>query len=263
MGCPTFTSGLNAECIKDGSWPANYCFTDWDTFFEDIKQYLIVTLPGGFSTFVTGETTPDANDRDKLWFRRTDGGSGGCVVDILLWNGSTWVKAIRHPLAPGHISFYYNASFTGTHAENKAKISFIDIIEASYDTDNPEDLHTNPYWLLCDGIEVVGPAWGPFTPPDILGRMLLGAGQGTDLTNRTMGDDGGEEDHELTVGELAEHTHDVKVGTGSATTAITSGSSGSTTTDIADAAIAEGGGNAHNNMPPFFCAYPIIRTPRL
>ena len=185
------------------------------------------------------------------------------MVDILLWNGSTWVKAIRHPLAPGHISFYYNASFTGTHAENKAKISFIDIIEASYDTDNPEDLHTNPYWLLCDGIEVVGPAWGPFTPPDILGRMLLGAGQGTDLTNRTMGDDGGEEDHELTVGELAEHTHDVKVGTGSATTAITSGSSGSTTTDIADAAIAEGGGNAHNNMPPFFCAYPIIRTPRL
>jgi microcystin-dependent protein len=46
-----------------------------------------------------------------------------------------------------------------------------------------------------------------FGIPDKRGRVSIGAGQGTSLTNRVLGATGGEETHVLLLAELASHTH--------------------------------------------------------
>jgi microcystin-dependent protein len=78
-------------------------------------------------------------------------------------------------------------------------------------------------WLVCDGSEVliatypdlyivIGDAYGAasadhFKLPDFRGRALAGNGAGTGLSPVTVGQKYGEEKHELTVGELAAHSH--------------------------------------------------------
>jgi len=79
-------------------------------------------------------------------------------------------------------------------------------------------------WLLCDGSAVsratyatlfaaIGTAYGAgdgsttFNVPDGRGRTFIGAGTGTGLTARTVGQSGGEETHQLSTAELAMHSH--------------------------------------------------------
>jgi len=78
-------------------------------------------------------------------------------------------------------------------------------------------------WLLCDGASlvrsdypdlftVIGTTYGSvdsshFTLPDLRGRSPLGAGSGPGLSPRAIGDSFGEENHTLTVSELASHSH--------------------------------------------------------
>lgn len=78
--------------------------------------------------------------------------------------------------------------------------------------------------LLCDGSAVsrstyadlftaIGTTYGAgdgsttFNVPDYQGRVIIGAGAGSGLTARALGDKGGEEAHALSVGELAAHAH--------------------------------------------------------
>lgn len=89
-----------------------------------------------------------------------------------------------------------------------------------------------------------------FVTPDLRGRTVLGVGAGSGLTARALNDSGGEETHQLSVAELASHTHTyfapsvIMVGTGpvlipylASQVASVTGSAGSDT--------------AHNNMEPF------------
>lgn len=81
------------------------------------------------------------------------------------------------------------------------------------------------YWLNCDGSSVsrntyaalftlIGTTFGPglgdgltFSLPDLRGRVGLGLGQGSGLTNRLLAALGGEETHTLSIAELAVHNH--------------------------------------------------------
>lgn len=105
---------------------------------------------------------------------------------------------------------------------------------------------TVPYgWLLEDGAAVsratypalftaIGTTYGTgdgsttFNVPDSRGRVLVGAGTGATptLTNRVLGSEGGEEDHALTLGELATHTHTASSGSTGAHTHTLSTTSG-------------------------------------
>lgn len=79
-------------------------------------------------------------------------------------------------------------------------------------------------YLLCQGqavsrttysalLGVFGTTYGAgdgsttFTLPDLRGRVGIGSGTGSGLTARTRGATGGEENHVLTVAELAYHQH--------------------------------------------------------
>lgn len=125
-----------------------------------------------------------------------------------------------------------------------------------------------PDWgLLCDGTQyaradypelyaVLNSAYivdaDNFTVPDLRGRAIIGAGTGSGLTSRTIGDDVGTETHQLTESEMPAHTHsynyptlnvDLEAPGAPDITALgqppISQSTGST-----------GGDNPHNNMQP-------------
>lgn len=83
-------------------------------------------------------------------------------------------------------------------------------------------------YLLCDGsavnrttyarlFAVIGTTWGAgdgsttFNLPDGRGRAFIGAGTGSGLTARTLGQTLGEERHTMTEAELFPHTHPVEM----------------------------------------------------
>jgi microcystin-dependent protein len=78
-------------------------------------------------------------------------------------------------------------------------------------------------WLKCDGrsvsrttyadlFAIIGTSFGSssgttFNLPDCRGRVLGTLGQGAGLTNRTLGQNAGEETHTMTTAEMPAHTH--------------------------------------------------------
>jgi microcystin-dependent protein len=110
---------------------------------------------------------------------------------------------------------------------------------------------------------------GTFTLPDFRGRTLIGAGTGSGLTARDIGDTGGEETHDLVIGEIPSHQHTVTdaditglfVAPGEVPAVI------ATTFSLTGAA---GGDNPHNNMQPFGVGHigvryasPLLNLPTL
>lgn len=57
------------------------------------------------------------------------------------------------------------------------------------------------------GVNPIDPT--KFRIPDLRGRMTIGAGTGTGLTNRVLGTLYGEENHLMTIAEMPAHTHNV------------------------------------------------------
>lgn len=130
------------------------------------------------------------------------------------------------------------------------------------------------------GIALVIAPWGvgdgstTFNVPDFKGRASVGAGTGSGLTARYMGDKSGEETHLLTTGEMPSHTHvqnphthTSSIGVGSPSVGNNnyerSNSSNANLTSISSTTAVNqstGGGGAHNNMQPFSVANKIIKT---
>jgi microcystin-dependent protein len=113
-------------------------------------------------------------------------------------------------------------------------------------------------WALCDGTGGT---------PDLRGRFVLGSGTGTGLTSRTPGQTGGEETHTLTTAEMPSHSHPTTVGTVGYTSSW-NGSAEATRApyqgrdngDQTFPSASAGGGQAHNNMPPFYVLAYIMRV---
>lgn len=90
-----------------------------------------------------------------------------------------------------------------------------------------------------------------FVTPDLRGRSIVGIGQGAGLTNRAMNASGGEENHSLSVAELASHTHPVTAiqQTAGGSANILGNTVSGNTLNLSTGS--EGSGNGHNTMHPF------------
>jgi microcystin-dependent protein len=152
-------------------------------------------------------------------------------------------------------------------------------------------------WLLCNGSAVsrttysalfavlstsfgTGDGSTTFNLPDLRGRVPVGLGQGSGLTNRTIGSSGGAETHTLSQNEIPSHTHTLSdpghrhssnaggdfISGGIGTSANVSTGGGSyvlstqTTSSTTGISInSTGGGASHNNMQPFQVINFIIK----
>jgi microcystin-dependent protein len=153
-------------------------------------------------------------------------------------------------------------------------------------------------WLLCDGTSylrtdfptlfaAISTNWGAldgthFNVPDLRGRVPVGAGGGAGLTNRVIGAKGGEENHILSLAEVAAHVHPdpghthspVNPGNGTgfavnnspSTIGLVAGGGSPATysafaiTTVGAGLQAAGSGGGHNNMQPYAVATKIIKT---
>lgn len=128
-------------------------------------------------------------------------------------------------------------------------------------------------WAHCDGqllaiaqnsalFSLLGTTFGgdgrtTFGLPDLRGRSATHPGSGPGLTPRQWGERGGTESVSLTAAQVPSHSHDtpqVQVrGTGTEAVGMaTGGDQGTASTGAA------GGGQAHDNMPPFLGIYHCI-----
>jgi microcystin-dependent protein len=98
-------------------------------------------------------------------------------------------------------------------------------------------------WAFCDGsllpisendalFALIGTTYGgdgqvTFALPDLRGRVPIGIGQGTGLTNRTLGDKTGQETVTLTTANMPSHSHSgrIVVNNGNASTSVPTASS--------------------------------------
>lgn len=89
-----------------------------------------------------------------------------------------------------------------------------------------------------------------FVVPDLRGRSIVGIGQGSGLTNRAMNASGGEENHQLSVAELASHHHEYQLDTWGSFAAAGS-AVGTQINRVLNDTTDTGSGTAHNTMHPF------------
>lgn len=100
-------------------------------------------------------------------------------------------------------------------------------------------------WQLCDGTNGT---------PDLRGRFIVGAGG-----SYAVGDTGGEEKHTLTVNEMPRHNHSLNIYMQNASTSSqaadgTTSKTGSISTDYT------GGGQSHENRPPYYALCYIMKV---
>lgn len=101
-----------------------------------------------------------------------------------------------------------------------------------------------PAYLLIDA--------DTFNTPDLTAMILLGEGNG-----RTLGDTGGEEAHTLTEAEIPPHTHGYTGALPSLTTIVFPDEPSAVPS--VETTAPTGGGQAHNNMPPYYVViYGIV-----
>ena len=145
-------------------------------------------------------------------------------------------------------------------------------------------------WMFCQGqllpidqyevlFNLIGTTYGgdgqsTFALPDLRGRMAIHQGQGPGLSNYVIGQQGGSEQVTLTLGQIPNHAH-VPMASSAPASTLGPGSSGgsewaTTTTFLysstgsslapmeAGAVGAAGGGQPHENRPPFLVMNFII-----
>lgn len=128
-------------------------------------------------------------------------------------------------------------------------------------------------WLLCDGSTVsrelysdlfkaVGTVFGEgdglttFALPNLSSKFIYGTSDAA-----TVGDTGGEEAHTLTIGEMPPHSHEVKGSSNNAGGYSVLGQwNGYASAAVSFSSGLSGGGQAHNNMPPYIKLYYIIKA---
>lgn len=100
-------------------------------------------------------------------------------------------------------------------------------------------------FALCDGTKGT---------PDLLDRFLVGAGKSYKLSNT-----GGENTHVLTIEEMPSHTHDCYGDRGWNGTSIFGFSDNPGSTNINMRTSSAGGNQPHENRPPYYALYYLIK----
>lgn len=221
--------------VVPGTLAEGFCPENWQELYDQFIDITEWYLAGNYNVFNYGNSTPAPEDRTKPWMRLD--GSG--IFDRWYTWSATYGKWVSpHPI---EASDQERRLWVGSLTDLKLK-------------DGGEDTPVT---------DVAGPFWEEAT--SFRARFPLGAGTLPSGTTVDVQDTGGEEKHELIIGELPAHAHknenlgDVQTGTGGTNIGGFQGT-GSPIADINTSSV--GSGDEHNNMPPYYGVYFIRRTAR-
>jgi len=233
----------------------------------------------------------------NAWLTPDDPGAGFICRPLFIPNGLDWLAIVTGAL--NELVYDYNFEEYGASTVADTIAAFQTMFDHFCFNDEfgcrmigeivtfTSDTSPNPNWLSCDGASllradypdlftVIGTTFGAvdgthFSLPDLQGRAPIGDGTGSGLTPRALGDSFGEEDHVLTVSELAAHSHTDTGHThtegNTAPTAITIGPGAPAPSAVPSVGIT-GSGSAsltntgsdspHNNMQPSLALHYFI-----
>src|SRR6185295_15194774 len=244
----------NAQIIfVPGTLPESACYATEQERLNAFMAYSSGSLPGNFSTFNYGETTPGSDDRDKPWHRLNVDGSPSYPG---MWDFFDGAWRQRHPLPPGVILMWDGAP---------GDIDTLDDGVAGTAT-----IYTGPFWEIVTAMAA---------------RMPIGVGNLPSGTALAVTNTGGEENHTLVTNELPKHKHQMFVDDqGTSNSGINPTSStyvyrervADVNTDYRmskvrsdDASVPSvaptgeaGNDQGHNNLPPYYTVYFIRLTIR-
>ena len=265
--CSSITNSQTVT-LSSGTLTSGFCHTSLQTTYEEFISKTTGSLTGNMAAFTAGDDTPASGDQDKLWLKQN---ASTCVPEGWHWyNGSNtaWEDvpvpetALPSSLTPVGTIIMYGASAAPTN------------------------------WLICNGdpksrttyatlFGIIGTTYGDgdgsstFNLPDLRSRMPVGIGDGdaggTALTDRSLGDTGGEENVTLTASQIPAHNHPINTGAdghehhghtaGNVPTGLSGSQSqvGSTYSGSHGVQDNTGGGSAHNNLPPFLAINFLIK----
>jgi len=204
---------------------------------------------------------------------------------IVIPNQEDWIAIVSGCLVQLIYSFSYEPYGTATPEETAGVFRTV-FDDYSFQTGCRMVGEIIPYagssspllgWLVCDGssvlradypdlFTVIGTVYGTvdgthFNLPDLRGRTALGMGTGSGLTPRALGDQVGEETHQLNTAELAAHSHSEITASPAVGAAITGVPVPSAVPGVGSTGSA-GGDTPHNNMQPSLAInYLIVALP--
>ena len=256
--------------------------TSWAYSWKDAST---VTVPAGQVTTGDGTTLTLSTATDVSLDSQLDTGAKAANQGYFLWIGKdsgnqTVLRFSLSATSPTGLSSAYRLSnFVETDANG-------DIIRFSAPLPAGTPSGTIHMWAgeyaplgcgFCDGhalsrtseafsklFGIIGTKYGTgddsttFNLPDLRGRSPLGAGQGDNLTERSLGKTGGEEEHTLTIDEMPNHSHHISyTGPGTGNKGFGYYTSGQGSKEIFSKSA--GGDQPHNNMQPYQVVNFIIK----
>lgn len=192
------------------------------------------------------------------------------VITIIYWNQNEHMTELSNESIQALSSVYNSNNLTVTNATVTGSFNLLPrgSIIMWYGSTVPNG------WTICDGSNGT---------PDLRGRFVVGTGQGPGLSNRTMGDKGGEENHILTINEIPAHSHpyfdsfwienypffrdnfghNVQQNNNFGGNLFGNGGSYDGDNNVIGYntnTSNTGGGGSHNNMPPYYALVFIMKT---
>ena len=209
--------------------------------WPDLVALMNANLGGTFTVVNIGENTPDPADRIYPWIRT--------IGEM-----------------PDRVYVFVNGAWMSLHPDFIGKIVMWEGVAGSalWSLDGGDG--TNP--VVTPPTAISGAMWEQVT--QLAAKFPLGAGTLPSGTVIGVGTTGGEENHSLTVPELAPHTHlnplvsnDVEQGTGDHKAALTTNSAlWSVTTQSTGGSGTPPVVVPHNTMPPYYGIHFIRKTIR-
>ena len=252
---------------------------------------------GSYNTFLGSAT--NISPTNATWTGSTAIGANALITASNQITLGTATEVVR---VPGKLSIVSDASFNGrvdicgnifartatveTNTTQLATTEFVHSLLPAGTVIQSAANNVPSGWLSCDGqslsvityaalYNAIGYTYGGsgtnFNLPDMRGRGVIGSGNGSGLTARTLGTTGGTETHTLTVNEMPAHDHGGVTGTstGLSGTRNVSGNAAGVTVYAANGTIShlthnhtissQGGNAPHNNMQPYMVLRYLIK----